>query len=291
MTKQYFLSIQSCVSYGHVGNSAITFPLQRLGAEVYPIHTVLFSNHTGYGAWKGSIVDLGTVKEVFSGLKERGVLSHVSCLLTGYMGSAELGHVMLEALWELKNINPNFIYCCDPVMGDVGRGFFVKPEIPAFFRDELIKHATIITPNHFELEYLCGRKLPTLQDVVQASRELISKGTQIVLTTSVIDHSDEKKPDSLREIHVVAVSHSSAHMLTTPFLPAHLNGTGDLTSALFSYFYSATRSVPTALEEAISRVYAVIQNTHQGASRELLLVNSQNEIVEPPVYFKAESIA
>jgi pyridoxine kinase len=290
MTKQFFLSIQSCVSYGHVGNSAVTFPLQRLGADVYPIHTVLFSNHTGYGAWKGSIVALDTVKEVFEGLKDRGVLQNVTCLLTGYMGSVELGHVMLEALWELKNMNPHFIYCCDPVMGDVGRGFFVKPEIPPFFRNELIKHATIITPNHFELEYLSGRPLPTLADVVTASRELIEKGSQIVLTTSAVFSEEKKTPTKPRELHVVAVSRSSAYILTTPLLPTQLNGTGDLTSALFTYFYKATGQVAKALEETISRVYAIIHNTHQAASRELLLVNSQEEIVQPPAYFKAEAI-
>ena len=47
------LSIQSHVVYGHVGNSAATFPLQRLGFEVWPIHTVQFAHHTGYGALVG----------------------------------------------------------------------------------------------------------------------------------------------------------------------------------------------------------------------------------------------
>jgi pyridoxine kinase len=47
------LSIQSSVAYGHVGNSAAVFPLQRLGFEVWPVNTVHFSNHTGYGQWRG----------------------------------------------------------------------------------------------------------------------------------------------------------------------------------------------------------------------------------------------
>ena len=47
------LSIQSHVVYGHVGNSAAVFPLQRMGAEVWPVHTVQFSNHTGYSGSEG----------------------------------------------------------------------------------------------------------------------------------------------------------------------------------------------------------------------------------------------
>ena len=50
------LSIQSSVAYGHVGNSAAVFPLQRLGHEVWPVLTVHFSNHTGYGAWRGPLL-------------------------------------------------------------------------------------------------------------------------------------------------------------------------------------------------------------------------------------------
>jgi len=65
------LSIQSAVAYGHVGNSAAVFPLQRLGFEVWPVNTVLFSNHTGYGAWRGRVVELGWIEELILGLRER----------------------------------------------------------------------------------------------------------------------------------------------------------------------------------------------------------------------------
>ena len=67
------LSIQSAVAYGHVGNSAAVFPLQRLGFEVWPVNTVLFSNHTGYGAWRGRAVPLDWVEEIIAGLAQIGV--------------------------------------------------------------------------------------------------------------------------------------------------------------------------------------------------------------------------
>ena len=76
------LSIQSAVAYGHVGNSAAVFPLQRIGHEVWPVYTVNYSNHTGYGAWKGPMIPAADVAAVIDGMDERGALSRVCLLYT-----------------------------------------------------------------------------------------------------------------------------------------------------------------------------------------------------------------
>ena len=151
------LSIQSSVAYGHVGNSAAVFPLQRIGVEVWPVNTVHFSNHTGYGAWRGMVLAAETIADVIQGIEERGVLHRCDGVLSGYMGDASLGEVILDAFTRVKRANPNAVYCCDPVMGDVGRGFFVRPGIPEFMRDRAVPAATLVTPNQFELEYLANR--------------------------------------------------------------------------------------------------------------------------------------
>ena len=92
------LSIQSHVAYGHVGNSAAVFPLQRLGAEVWSIDTVQFSNHTGYGTWEGRVFDVGLIREIVRGIERRGVLGECDGVLSGYMGSAEIGGAVLDAV-------------------------------------------------------------------------------------------------------------------------------------------------------------------------------------------------
>ena len=130
------LSIQSHVAYGHVGNDAATFPLQRMGVEVWPVHTVQFSNHTGYGSWKGQIFDAGMIGEVVAGIEQRGVLGECDGVLSGYMGSAEIGMAILEAVATVKSANPGAKYCCDPVIGDVGRGIFVREGIPQFMKEQ-----------------------------------------------------------------------------------------------------------------------------------------------------------
>src|ERR1700704_2073876 len=136
------LSIQSSVAYGHVGNSAAVFPLQRIGVEVYPVYTVHFSNHTGYGAWRGLVLPVEAVAEVIRGIEERQVFARCDGVLSGYMGDVSLGKVVLEAVEKVRIANPSGAYCCDPVIGDVGRGVFVRPGIPEFMRDHAVPAAT-----------------------------------------------------------------------------------------------------------------------------------------------------
>jgi len=150
------LSIQSSVAYGHVGNSAAVFPLQRLGIDVWPVLTVHFSNHTGYGSFRGPVLPADQIAEVLRGVEERGVLPGCDAVLSGYMGDVSLGAVVLDAVSRVKAANPKAIYCCDPVLGDVDRGFFVRPGLPEFMRDHAVPKADIITPNQFELEFLAG---------------------------------------------------------------------------------------------------------------------------------------
>ena len=125
------LSIQSSVAFGHVGNSAAVFPLQRLGIEAWPVNTVHFSNHTGYGEWRGPLLSADDVREVIHGVEERGVLGRRR------RGAQRLpGRPRRSARSSSRRspgsrqLNPAAVYCCDPVMGDVGRGMFVQPGHP-----------------------------------------------------------------------------------------------------------------------------------------------------------------
>ena len=104
------LSIQSSVAYGHVGNSAAVFPLQRLGHEVWPVNTVHFSNHTGYGAWRGPLLAAEDVREVIAGIEDRGVLGEADAVLSGYQGDPAVGAVILDAVAKVKELNPDAVY-------------------------------------------------------------------------------------------------------------------------------------------------------------------------------------
>ena len=271
------LSIQSSVAYGHVGNSAAVFPLQRLGHEVWPVLTVHFSNHTGYGAWRGPLLAPTDVADVINGIEDRGVLGEADAVLSGYQGDPAVGAVILDAVARVKKLNPDAVYCCDPVMGDVGRGMFVRPGIPEFMRDTVVPQADVLTPNHFELDFLADRTTTTLDDVLAAVDLVRERGPRDVLVTSVLH-------DGLPEntLDVVAVSDEGAWAVTTPLLPITPNGGGDVTAALYLAHLLETGSAPEALGRTIASVFAVLEATIAAGTRELALVAAQESIARPP---------
>ncbi|MFP5369297.1 MAG: pyridoxal kinase PdxY, partial [Actinomycetes bacterium] len=180
------LSIQSHVAYGHVGNSSAVFPLQRLGIEVWPVHTVQFSNHTGYGEWRGRVFDGQAIEEVVQGIAERGVLARCDAVLSGYLGSSDIGHAVVGTVQQVRAANADALYCCDPVIGDVGRGVFVRPGIEEFMREVAVPAADVVTPNHFELDLLSGLTTRSLDEVKDAVAAVHGLGPRVVLTTSLV---------------------------------------------------------------------------------------------------------
>jgi len=279
------LSIQSHVAYGHVGNASAVFPMQRLGVEVWPIHTVQFSNHTGYGAWKGRVFEAEAIQEVVDGIADRGVLAQCDGVLSGYMGSAAIGEAVLDGVRRVKAANPAARYCCDPVIGDVGRGVFVRPGIPEFMRSQALAAADVITPNQFELEYLADRTTGTLTDALKAIEIVHALGPQAILVTSL--HTEETPPDS---IDLVASDPGGRYRVRTPKLPLTVNGAGDAIAALFFVHYLRTGSVAAALSRAASSVYGVMRRTAEAGSREILIIAAQDEFVTPRDVFEAQPI-
>jgi pyridoxine kinase len=279
------LSIQSHVAYGHVGNASAVFPMQRLGVEVWPIHTVQFSNHTGYGAWKGRVLDGRAIAELVEGIAERGVLPRCDGVLSGYMGSAEIGAAILSAVARVREANPQALYCCDPVIGDVGRGVFVRPGVPEFMRDHAVPAADIVTPNQFELDYLSGVRTVTLSEAKEAVSAVQLIGPKTVLVTSL--HTQETPADS---IDLLAGEGGSFWRVRTPRLSLAVNGAGDVIAALFFVHYARGRSAATALGQAASSVYGLLKRTEEAGSREILMVAAQDEFVAPTHRFVAERV-
>ena len=279
------LSIQSTVAYGHVGNSAAVFPLQRLGIGVWPVITVHFSNHTGYGEWRGPVLPADDIAEVIRGIGERGALPGCDATLSGYMGDVTLGEVILDAASQVKSANAGALYCCDPVMGDVGRGFFVRPGIPEFMRDRAVPAADIITPNQFELEFLTGHSVDTLDHALVAADAARAMGPELVLITSL--QRDGAPADT---IELLAVSGEGAWLVGTPLLPISVNGAGDMTAALFLAHYLKSGEPATALGRVAASVFAVMEATVAAGAREIQIVAAQDAIAEPPDRFQVEQV-
>jgi len=267
------LSVQSWVACGNVGNTAALFPLQRLGCETWSLNTVAFSNHTGYERWRGDTVPAREIATLFEGIAELGVLPRCDAVLSGYLGEAETGPVLLDIVSRVKEANPRALFCCDPVMGDVGLGYYVRSGIPEFFRDRALALADVVTPNRFELESLSGEPVRSLAEACDAVAALRQRGPAIVLATSLETVADR--------IAVIAAGPEGVWAVETPHLPIEATGCGDAVAALFLGWLLKGKPVPDALANTIAAIYGVIEATMRSGGGELALVAAQDELVSP----------
>jgi pyridoxine kinase len=267
------LSVQSWVACGNVGNCAALFPLQRLGFETWSLNTVAFSNHTGYGKWRGDTVPAHQIASLFEGIVELGVLPHCDAVLSGYLGEVATGSVLLDIVARVKQANPRALYCCDPVMGDIGPGWYVRAGVPEFYRDHALSVADIATPNRFELEWLTGERVGTVEEAAAAAETLRRRGPSIVLVTSIEPAADR--------LAVVAAGAAGVWAVETPRLPIETTGCGDAVAALFLGWLLKGKPLPEALALTVAAIWGVVESTLRAASGELALVAAQDELVAP----------
>ncbi len=278
------LSIQSHFVYGHVGNSAAVFPLQRLGREVWPLMSVQFSSHTGYAGWRGRAFDAAMIDDCTAGLEAIGALPRCAGLLTGYLGRPEIGEAALRSLARIRAANADAAYACDPVIGDVGRGSYVAPGVAEFLRDRALPLASIATPNAFELEWLTGGPAGTLAEAAAAIAALRAHGPRVVVAKSL--SLDDTPADA---IDMLACDERGLWRLRTPKLPIAVNGAGDLFAALFFHHWLELRLTPEALSRTASSVFAIVAATLAAGTRELAIVADQEELARPSKVFRAEA--
>jgi pyridoxine kinase len=276
------LSLQSWVAYGHVGNAAAVFPLQRLGAEVWAVHTVQFSNHTGYGDWEGEVFGAAAIAALVEGIARRGAFARCDAVLSGYLGGAAIGEAVLAAVGRAKEANRGALYCCDPVIGDSGRGIYVAAEIPDFLRARALPVADIALPNPFELSLLTGMDCGRLAEAKRAVARLQAMGPRTVLVSGL---ATEATPADALDLLVG--EDGIFHLLRTPRLPLAVNGAGDVLAALFLFHRLAQGAAAPALEAAASSLFGLVRKTADSGEKELAIVAAQEEFVNPTRLFAA----
>jgi pyridoxine kinase len=284
------ISIQSQVAFGHVGNSAAVFPLQMHGIDVIAVPTTLLSNRPGYPTIRGRVLDAPLVADLLRGIEERGAVDDCKMILSGYLGSPEIAAEVADFVARARARNPALLYCCDPVLGDRDRGLFVQKDIPPLVRDRLCGLADIITPNHFEFEFLCGAKATTIEQVIEAAQALMARGPSTVVVTSA---ELEDTPEG--EIETLAIERSKeglkAWRVRTPKLPISPNGTGDLFAALLVAARVQGKDTPDALGHAASAIFAVLERTAARGTEEMRIVESAEQLTHPKRRFDAVAVS
>jgi pyridoxine kinase len=280
------LSIQSWVAYGHVGNAAALFPLQRLGAEVLAIHTVQFSNHTGYANWTGRAFDGAHIETLIQGIEARGKLPDLDAVLSGYVGGPDIAASVLNSVLRVRAANPRALWCCDPVLGDDNRGLYVNPAVAGWLRDHAVTQADILTPNRFELAWLTGQATETRHQIRRAVTALQARmraeGPRLVLVTSL--------PVDAERIGLLAASPREHWLLASPRLDFAPSGAGDLIAALFLFHILAGAPLDLALSRAGSALHAVLRATYRTGAHELAIIAAQDAFAAPEPVFLAERL-
>ncbi len=283
----HLLSIQSHVVFGHAGNRAAVFPVERLGVNVWPLNTVQFSNHTQYGQWTGEVLPPNQVPVLVEGIAAIGELGNCDAVLSGYLGSAAQGREILEVVARIKQANPRALYLCDPVMGHPEKGCIVAPEVSTFLLEEAAAVADLLCPNQLELNSFAGRRPTSLEDCVGMARALLARGPKAILVKH-LDYPGRAAED----FEMLLVSAEGTWHLRRPLLafPRQPVGVGDLTSGVFLARLLLGNDLLEAFEFSAAAVHEVLLETQACGSYELELVRAQDRLVHPRVKFEARRL-
>lgn len=274
------LSIHSSVALGHVGNRGVVFALQRLGHEVWPINTVVLSNHPAHGGFRGRVTPAAEIMELVHGLAERGVLAACSAILTGYLGAADQGPAMLAAVAAVRAANPRVRWLLDPVIGDgdAAKGrVYVAPGIAECLRDRAVPLADILTPNAFELAFLSGTAPETTESALTAIDALRATADRAPLVVATGLTLRDLAPATLA---MLAVDANGAWRVTVPALDQPAHGAGDVFAAILLGRLLSGDAAPAALAHAAAALRGIIARTDRTAA-DLALIAAQDEIVAP----------
>jgi pyridoxine kinase len=270
------LSIQSHTVYGHVGNSAAILPLQRQGIEVWPLPAAVLSFHNGHGKPAIRFTPGEEVRALVAALAAAGPLAQCDALLTGWLGSASAAGAVLECWAIVRKASPAALWLCDPVLGETGEGLYVPLDLAETIRDRLVPEADVITPNQFELEWLTGQRIDSLDSALVALRAGLAMGPRIVVCTSV--RRKDGEPGRLESMVATADGVWSA---SVPELTRQIYGAGDMFSALMLARLLHGKSPKKAMAFASAAVYGVLKASVAAGSVEPLVVAAQDEFVRP----------
>lgn len=279
------LSIQSHVVFGHAGNSAAVFPMRRVGVEVWPLNAVQFSNHTQYAeGWKGVVFPPDHLAEIAEGMAAIHMLPRCDAVLTGYIGSAPQGNVILDIVKKVKAANPDAVFFCDPVMGHPVKGCKVAPGVAEFHRDASVLAADMMSPNILELGKLVGREIDTVEQALAAARELCAKGPRLVLVKHL-----SYAASNPGAFEMILATPKGAWHISRPLIEFDRQpvGVGDLTSGLLLASLLKGMDEKAAFEFTAAAVYEVMLATKAANEFELQLVAAQDKMANPEHRFAA----
>lgn len=275
------LTIQSHVASGYVGNKTASFVIQRYGHEVIQINSLQFSNHTGYqNGFSGDAFSEKHLLSVFDGLKKNNLLDDVNYGITGYLGDKNSAEAIYLIISEMKKNNKDFIYFCDPVMGDDFTRCFIKPEVKELVCNKLINLADVVKANHTEAQFLFGREINSEDDAMELYNMLLEKTKNPNLILVISSFMRGKPNNNDEKIKTLMIKNHEKFFVETPLLKLNplTCGTGDLVTSLFASCLVDGINEKDALVHTINATYEILKYTVEKGSPEIELISMQNHI-------------
>ncbi|MCM2293317.1 pyridoxal kinase PdxY [Allorhizobium sp. BGMRC 0089] len=264
------IAISSHVMRGSVGNRASVFALESLGFPVWSVPTVVLPWHPGHGPSTRLLFDHTHFDQALADLERSPWISEVRAVMTGYFGSPSQPLAAARLIAALKAKNPDLVYLCDPVMGDLS-GLYVPEATATAIRDHLIPLADIATPNRYELAWMAGARLDSNNDIIEAA---LSLGPACMAVTSAV-------PMMAGSIGNLLLSSRHALLAEHRAIEGAPNGLGDLFSALLLARLLQGSDEEKALQTATASVYEILARTLKRESNELTLQQDQSSLANP----------
>ncbi|MBW6424515.1 pyridoxal kinase PdxY [Rhizobium sp. XQZ8] len=269
-TSRAVIVISSHVVRGSVGNRAAVFALETLGFPVWAMPTVVLPWHPGHGPSTRLTFPESDFDKAIDDLIRAPWLGEVKAVLTGYFGNAAQIRSVARLIRALKEKNPDLLYVCDPVMGDLGGLYIPQPTAEAI-RDELIPLATIATPNRYELAWLSGAPLDSNNAIMEAA---VALGPPRILVTSAVPMMSGGTGNLyLTGKHALLAEH---RLIDNP-----PNGLGDLMGALFLGRLLSGMDDEKALQMATASVFEILARTAKRGGDELTLETDASSLSSP----------
>lgn len=278
--RQTVLVVSSHVVRGSVGNRALVFALEALGHPVWAVPTVVLPWHPGHGRATRIVPPARDLSALMSDLENAPWLGEVAAVISGYLGEAGQAEAIASLVTKLKSTNPAALYLCDPVMGEKD-GLYVPEATATAIRDGLMPLADIATPNRYELAWMAGDALDTL-DAVAAAASRAGPAAMLVTSAPAIVHGN---------IANLLVTPEGHHVAEHPVMEDPCKGTGDLMSALFLAWRLHGLDPAEALRRATAGVYEALLRAAERGADELMLETDAGVFSDPTVAVEVRSLA
>ncbi|MES2894890.1 MAG: PfkB family carbohydrate kinase [Pseudomonadota bacterium] len=278
------LILSSYVAADRIGGGAQQFALAACGIDPVLVPTVLYGRSPAKGG-RGKAVEADLFHDLLNGVEAQGLFGLADLVITGHFSTPEQVALACQTIARVRAAGragasrPAPVVVVDPVLGDLPKGLYVKPDVARAMADDLVPLADWITPNLWELSHLTGREIADAASVVEAVRAL----GKPALVTSV--------PAGQGEIAMVCSEPAGSTLFAHARRDGVPNGTGDLVTAMFGAGLVEGLSGPAAAERAARAAAMAVEAARDWRAFDLPVVALGARLMRPDAEMRIEPLA